>query len=332
MNKLDQYVHAATRDNTRSSYQSAVRHFEVEWGGFLPATADSVARYLADHAESLSINTLRQRLAALAQWHIAQGFPDPTKAPIVRKVFRGIQVLHPAQEKRAKPLQMAQLNLVVRWLDQAIETSRVAGKHANEIRFARNKAILLLGFWRGFRGDELTRLQIEHVDVVSGEGMSCYFQQTKADRQFKGSSFKVPALTQLCPVSAYLDWITLAGLQDGPVFRAIDRWGHVGQDGLHADSLIPLLRSLFLEAGVESPTQYSAHSLRRGFANWATANGWDIKTLMEYVGWKNVQSAMRYVESADPFSKVKINTMLASENKALQVKSDSAACIEKKLT
>ena len=140
--------------------------------------------------------------------------------------------------------------------------------------------------------------------------MSCYFPQTKADRQFKGSSFKVPALSQLCPVSAYLDWIELAGLQAGSVFRAIDRWGHVSQDGLHADSLIPLLRSLFQKAGVESPTQYSAHSLRRGFANWATANGWDLKTLMEYVGWKNVQSAIRYVDSADLFARLRIETSL----------------------
>ena len=34
--------------------------------------------------------------------------------------------------------------------------------------------------------------------------------------------------------------------------------------------------------------------------NWATANGWDLKTLMAYVGWKNVQSAMRYVDASDP--------------------------------
>ena len=113
MTKLDQYVHAATRDNTRRSYQSAIRHFETEWGGFLPATADGVARYLVDHVGLLSINTLRQRLAALAQWHLDQGFPDPTKAPIVRKVFRGIQTLHPAQEKRAKPFQIEQLRLVI---------------------------------------------------------------------------------------------------------------------------------------------------------------------------------------------------------------------------
>src|SRR5581483_907361 len=68
------YLEAATRANTRRSYDAALRHFEVAWGGFLPATADSVARYLADHAESLSLNTLEQRLAALARWHTDQGF------------------------------------------------------------------------------------------------------------------------------------------------------------------------------------------------------------------------------------------------------------------
>lgn len=83
--EIDRYVQAATRENTRRSYLSAVQHWEVSWGGFLPATAGSIARYLIDHAETLAINMLKQRLAALAQWHIDQGFPDPTKAPLVKK-------------------------------------------------------------------------------------------------------------------------------------------------------------------------------------------------------------------------------------------------------
>ena len=70
MSNVDKYLQAATRENTQRSYQSAISHFEIEWGGFLPATADSMARYLADHADKLSINTLKQRLAALAKWHI----------------------------------------------------------------------------------------------------------------------------------------------------------------------------------------------------------------------------------------------------------------------
>ncbi|GAC1643226.1 MAG: hypothetical protein NVS9B11_12500 [Candidatus Dormibacteraceae bacterium] len=64
MDTVSTYLEAATRRNTRRSYGSALRHFEVQWGGFLPATADSVARYLADYAESLSLNTLEQRLVS----------------------------------------------------------------------------------------------------------------------------------------------------------------------------------------------------------------------------------------------------------------------------
>lgn len=194
MSKIDAYLHAATRANTRQSYQAAVRHFEVEWGGFLPATADSIARYLADHADTLATNTLKQRLAALAQWHIDQGFPDPTKAPVVKKVFRGIRAVHPAQEKQAKPLQLDDLERIANWLDGAIRTARLAGSRGTELRHRRDKAILLLGFWRGFRGDELIRLQADHVNAVPGEGMTCYFPQTKGDRRYAGTTFKAPAL------------------------------------------------------------------------------------------------------------------------------------------
>jgi len=313
MTQFDQYIKAATRDNTRKAYQGAIRHFEVEWGGFLPATSESIARYLVDHAESLSVNTLRQRLAALAQWHLEQGFPDPTKAPIVKKVFKGIQVLHPAREKRARPLQIEQLAQVDRWIESAMAAARADSNRGAELRHLRNRSLLLLGFWRGFRGDELTRLRAEHVEVMPGQGMTCYFTLTKTDRRLRGTTFKAPALARLCPVEAYLAWVDAAKISEGAVFRAIDRWGHVGDEGLHIDSLVPLLRSILKEAGVESPELYSGHSLRRGFATWASANGWDVKTLMEYVGWKDVHSAMRYVDSADPFARQRINDMLDLE-------------------
>ncbi len=312
MSDIDIYLDAATRDNTRRSYQAAVRHFEVEWGGFLPATADSLARYLAHYADSLAINTLRQRLAALAQWHIDQGFPDPTKSPIVRKVFKGIRTLHPAPERRARPLQLEQMRYIVSWLDTAIADAVAAFDKPRQLQQQRNKALLLLGFWRGFRGDELTNLRVEHVHAVAGEGMRCFLPLTKGDRQARGTTFRAPALASLCPVEAYLAWVKLAQLAEGPVFRGIDRWGHIGAAGLHINSLVPLLRSMFDAAGVPFAEEYSGHSLRRGFANWATSNGWDLKTLMEYVGWRDVQSAMRYIDSDDPFKRHRIEQALPS--------------------
>jgi len=305
---VEHYLTAAERPNTRRSYESAIRHFEVEWGGFLPATADAISRYLADYGGQLAFNTLKQRLAALAQWHQEQGFPDPTKAPVVRKVLKGIRTLHPAVEKQALPLQISQIEQIVNCLDNLILQARQSRSHATELRHTRDKALLLIGFWRGFRGDELKRLQIENVQLTPGQGLQCFLPQSKGDRQLQGRAFRVPALARLCPVAAYEDWLAISGLSSGPVFRGIDRWGGISANGFHQNSLIPLLRRLFTRAGLSMADEFSSHSLRRGFAGWATANGWDLKTLMEYVGWKDVKSAMRYIDGVDPFSQYGIET------------------------
>ncbi|MCP3050705.1 site-specific integrase [Xanthomonas euvesicatoria pv. allii] len=309
-NAVDAYVEAAARANTQRSYASALRHFEVEWGGHLPATPDSVARYLADHAGVLATNTLRHRLAALAGWHREHGFVDPTRAPLVRKVLKGIQALHPSVEKQAEPLLLARLAQVDDWLAGAILAAQNRGAGADALRHRRDRALILLGFWRGFRGDELIRVHVEHLRLVPGEGMTCFLPRSKGDRQARGNTYKVPALSRLCPVTATWDWITAATLTEGPVFRSVDRWGHVAENALHPNSLIPLLRRLFTVAGLPDADEYSGHSLRRGFAGWANANGWDVKALMEYVGWRDVHSAMRYIDGSDPFARHRIEANL----------------------
>jgi len=68
------------------------------------------------------------------------------------------------------------------------------------------------------------------------------------------------------------------------------------------------LRELLSKAGLPEFKQYSSHSLRRGFAGWANANQWDVKTLMQYVGWRDVQSALRYIDGADPFAAFRATT------------------------
>ncbi|RBJ82091.1 Tn3 family resolvase [Pseudomonas sp. MWU12-2534b] len=299
MSELDRYLQAATRDNTRRSYRAAIEHFEVQWGGFLPATADSVARYLVAYAGELSINTLKLRLSALAQWHNSQGFADPTKAPVVRQVFKGIRAVHPVREKQAEPLQLQHLERVIAWLDGEATAARGEGRQADLLRALRDRALILLGFWRGFRSDELCRLQIEHVQASAGSGISLYVPRSKGDRDNLGRTYHTPALQRLCPVQAYIEWVNAAALVRGPVFRAIDRWGHLSEQGLHANSVIPLLRQALERAGIAAE-HYTSHSLRRGFATWAHRSGWDLKSLMSYVGWKDMKSAMRYLE-VNPF-------------------------------
>lgn len=310
MGDLERYLRAATRDNTRRSYRAAIEHFEVEWGGFLPATADSVARYLAHYAGQLAVNTLKLRLSALAQWHSSQGFPDPTKAPLVRQTLRGIRALHPAREKQAEPLQLEQLQRLHAQFTSEAQAAAALGERTRLLRARRDAALILLGFWRGMRSDELCRLRVENIRIQPGVGMSLYLPRSKADRDNLGTTWQVPALRSLCPVQACMDWIDCAGLLEGPLFRGIDRWGHLGTEGLHANSVIPLLRQALNRAGVPGE-QYSSHSLRRGFATWASANGWDLKALMAYVGWKDMKSALRYVDASAAFGGLAVQALHA---------------------
>ena len=299
MSRVNLYLDAAERANTRRSYASGIRHFEIEWGGLLPATIDSVARYLADHAESLSLNTLKHRLAALSRWHQDLGFTDPTKAAKIRQVLKGIRAMHPAQEKRAKPLELDILQSLHDWLVDAIAAAAARGDTAVALRHARDRALVLLGFWRGFRSDELCNLRIEFIEIKSGEGITCYLPRSKADRQLEGRTFSCPALSRLCPVEAVENWLALSGLTTGPLFRKIDRWGHLAELGLVSSSVIPVFRRLLSSAGIAEAEAFSSHSLRRGFAQWAGMSGWDIRELMNYVGWSDVKAAMRYLDGVD---------------------------------
>ena len=69
---LRHYLQAATSDNTRKAYRSAIRQFENGVADCLP-TGDTVVRYLLIKAESLNPRTLDLHLTAIGQWHYYQG-------------------------------------------------------------------------------------------------------------------------------------------------------------------------------------------------------------------------------------------------------------------
>lgn len=300
MASVESYLQLAERPNTQRSYAAAIRHFEIEWRGMLPTTPETVAEYLATFASSLAINTLQARLAGLSRWHRDHGFQDPTKSELVRRVLKGIRSAHNAPQKQARPIEFTLLEHVSDWLDSDLNRLPAAdpNQQTERLRRARDQAMLLLGFWRGFRSDELASLRFENIVVEPGVGMTCYLSRSKNDRLAAGKSFQCPALSKLCPVTAFTRWKELSGLNQGPVFRRIDRWGHVSDRAIAPRSVVPWLRSLFVSAGVEHANSYSSHSLRRGFANWARSSGWDLKELMEYVGWRDFNSALRYLNDS----------------------------------
>jgi len=115
-------------------------------------------------------------------------------------------------------------------------------------------------------------------------------------------------------VDACQDWLDFLNQPSGALFRAIDRWGNISNTSLHPNSIVPVLRQLLADADIDAVEAFSSHSLRRGFATWASASGWEIKALMEYVGWQDTQTALRYIEAKSPFEQalMQIPTQVAS--------------------
>ena len=311
---VEDYVLAADRENTVRSYASAIRNFEEVWKGLLPTTSDTVARYLVEHATSYRLSTLRLHLAALARWHADNGFADPTRSPLVHKVLRGIKAKHASPQRRARPLQLEVLESVCDALSASQCAARDAGRQTDVMRAGRDRALVLLGFWRAFRSDELANMRIEEIEAVRGQGLTCRPGRTKTTDEEEDKAFHCPALSRLCPVDAYLDWIALTGRKSGPVFPALDRWGNLSNEHMTTQSILPLLRRILHAAGVADAKSYSSHSLRRGFAGWASANGWDLKELMEHVGWRDVNSALRYIDVSSDRLKSKFERGLSSRS------------------
>lgn len=141
-----QYIIAATSNNTRRAYQADIRHF-VEWGAFLPTSAEIILKYLQQHADSLNPRTLVRRLTALKNWHLYQGFTDPTSHPMIRKTLSGIKHIHGKPKNRAKAITVEVLTSMVDYL-----------KVSSRLIDVRNNALLQIGFFGAFRRSELVAI------------------------------------------------------------------------------------------------------------------------------------------------------------------------------
>ncbi len=110
----------------------------------------------------------------------------------------------------------------------------------------------------------------------------------------------LPALKRLCPVQAYEDWLSHQRVAGGARYFVRLTSGADQSQGLKPDGVTYVLREAFACSGLDGEA-YTGHSLRRGFATWANNDNWSTKQLMDYVGWRDVKSAMRYIDTTAPF-------------------------------
>jgi integrase len=137
-----------------------------------------VAGYLADHAAVLKVSTLTRRLAAVSIAHEARDLANPTPAPLVRAIMRGIRREHGADQHQAKPLPREDVFVVL-------------GTMGNRLKDLRDRALLLTGFAGGLRRSELVATNLVDFDRVR-EGIILTVRRSKTDQDGVGREIGIP--------------------------------------------------------------------------------------------------------------------------------------------
>ena len=304
------FLAAATADNTRRAYRSAIRHFQT-WGGALPADESSVIRYLLAHADTLNARTLALRLTALSQWHAYQGFFDAASTPTVRKTLAGIARLHGKPKKKAKALPLEDLELIVARLHEQ-----------GTVKALRDSALLQLGFFGGFRRSELVALRVEDVSWEP-QGMVITLPRSKTDQSGEGIVKAVPyGEGDCCPATALKSWLAAAAIAAGPLLRTVNQWGHIGDQPLHAGSINTILEGCARLAGLDYVPELSSHSLRRGMATSAHRAGADFQAIKRQGGWRHDGTVHGYIEEAGRFDSNAAGSLLRKKPLAKQKSGD----------
>ncbi len=93
-------------------------------------------------------------------------------------------------------------------------------------------------------------------------------------------------------MTALQDWLELAELREGPVFRGVNRHGQVSDARLTAQVVALMVKRSLAAAGLDSAL-YSGHSLGAGLVTAAKKKGVDDADIMRLTGASFAKDAAR---------------------------------------
>jgi integrase len=165
----------------------------------------------------------------------------------------------------------------------------------------RDRALRLLGYAGAFRRSELVALDTDHL-IERDEGFAVRIATSKTDQESQGQMIAIPRVqgSSYCPVRAVTDWIVVAGITQGPVFRRLHRGDKVGRSRLSAPSVALVVKELAGKAGLDAG-RYAGHSLRSGFLTSAARNRASIFKMADQSRHKSLDVLRAYVRDAERF-------------------------------
>ena len=279
------YLQASLSDNSRRAYRGDLTHF-LGWGGFVPATSELVATYLAAHAGKSGVATLARRLVSVGKAHVTRGYPSPVESELVRATMRGIRNTHGSAQRQVAP---ALKDDVLRMV------SGLSG-----VKGIRDKALLLVGFAGAFRRSELVSLTMADVEQAQ-QGLVFHLRFSKTDQEGQGRKVAIPfARGAVCPVLALQQWLDSTGITEGPIFRPVNRHGVMADTALTPQAVALVVKERAKAVGLD-PAKFAGHSLRSGLVTSAVQLGVPSWKIRQQTGHASDAMLARYIRDANLF-------------------------------
>lgn len=292
LDQAREFARLSKAENTLRGYRSDWREFcgwcDKNAQRPLPALPETVAAYIAECAGRLKVGSIQRRLNAIAEAHKAMGLDSPASAGIVKNTLKGIKRTLGTAATQKTPALTEDIRAMV-----GVTDSGVIG--------LRDRALILIGFAGAFRRAEIVGLDVG--DLAFGkDGLTVTLRRSKTDQDGQGRKIGIPygSNPETCPVRTLQTWLEQTTITEGPVFRSLNRHGHVQLGRLAPVDVARIVKKLAVRAGLD-PAKYAGHSLRAGHATSAAASGASERSIMNQTGHRSVQMVRRYIREGSLF-------------------------------
>lgn len=288
--------------NTLRDLMSVVRLY-ANWCvprgyGWLPVDPENAREYLfwLKDEKGRAISTVEKHLAMLNMLMAVSGLPKLSGDKAVgmgMKKLRRAAVTSGERAGQAVPFLLADLHVADRLY-----------KQIGEVAALRNRAFLFVAYNTMLRMSEIARLKVRDVQI-HGDNVTLYVAYTKTNTVTE-------TIKQLSPktAAALFDWLRVSGLEnhlDAMLFSQVFKNGNVrlAQVPMTAAALEKIYKDTWRLMGKDDEkenkgryAQWSGHSARVGAAQDLNSTGASLPQIMAEGGWKNTETAMRYLRNS----------------------------------
>jgi integrase len=307
-------IEQATADNTRAAYRKDLSYFWA-WAAMAvgieqtyPVPVDVLIKFILDHTGGMdpavdqalvdakikqrlgahSVSTISRRISSISMAHRFQGIKDdknPCRSEPVKLLL--VKVRRAAVKQGWRPSKKKAATLDVFF-------TLISSCGTEKMIDIRDRALMYFAFSSGGRRrSEVAVAKIDQLTPVA-DGYLFHLSTSKTDQDAVGS--EKPVLGKAG--AALAEWIRLAEIVDGYLFRGITKGGKITDSGIQPITVARIIQKRARMAGLD-PILFGGHSLRSGFVTEAGMQGKPLGDIMALSGHRTVAVVNGYYQAGN---------------------------------